>query len=96
MAVRMQDTSLVQIKLIALLQRGRHQLTVVGDDAQSIYAFRAATNRAFHTLQAELGVPVDTVSLEANYRSTPAIINVRARLLPCFVYEPCRSMLKLS
>ena len=72
-----QDTSPVQIRLIALLQSGRGQLTVVGDDAQSIYGWRGATNRAFHTLEQALGLPVTKISLEDNYRSVPAIVNVR-------------------
>jgi len=40
-----QDTNRLQCRLLLALKPGGHGLTVVGDDAQSIYSFRAATVR---------------------------------------------------
>ena len=51
--------------------RGRG-LTVVGDDAQSIYSFRAATVRNILDFPASFDPPARVVALERNYRSTAA------------------------
>ena len=40
-----QDTNRLQSSILLALKPGGHGLTVVGDDAQSIYSFRAATVR---------------------------------------------------
>ena len=74
----LQDSSPVQIRIAAALQRDRGQLTVVGDDAQSIYGFRGATAKAFSLLRELL--PNDGLTvlpLQRNYRSVPAVIEVR-------------------
>ena len=69
-----QDSSPLQIRLVSQLQAGRGQLTVVGDDAQSIYAFRGATNAAFTQLARLLpDDPFTQISLRLNYRSVPAL-----------------------
>ena len=82
---RMQDTCATQIALVAMLQKGRNKLTVVGDDAQSIYAFRGACSRAFQALEEQLEAPRRNLPLEWNYRSTADIVAARAELLRLFV-----------
>ena len=50
-------------------------LTVVGDDAQSIYSFRAATVRNIVDFPQQFSPRATTVTLEQNYRSTQPILN---------------------
>jgi DNA helicase II / ATP-dependent DNA helicase PcrA len=49
-------------------------LTVVGDDAQAIYSFRAATVRNILDFPAAFNPPAHVVTLERNYRSSGAIL----------------------
>ncbi len=67
-----QDTNPLQSRILrALCTSGR--ITVVGDDAQSIYAFRGATNR--NILDFPRDFPgTSIITLQQNYRSTPAIL----------------------
>jgi len=69
-----QDTNVAQFRLCFLLSSAYRNIMVVGDDDQSIYAFRGATvenilnfDRAF--------VEAKTVKLEQNYRSTSKILD---------------------
>ena len=70
-----QDTNKLQSDLIDLLAGRHHNLMVVGDDAQSIYAWRGA-NFA-NILNFPKRFPGAKVfKIETNYRSTPEILNV--------------------
>jgi DNA helicase-2/ATP-dependent DNA helicase PcrA len=69
-----QDTNLLQAELLQSLCPDGIGLTVVGDDAQSIYSFRAATVR--NILDFPNQFPGTTVvTLEQNYRSSQPILN---------------------
>ena len=70
-----QDTNKLQSDLIDLLAARHHNVTVVGDDAQSIYAWRGA-NFA-NILEFPKRYPGAKVfKIETNYRSTPEILQV--------------------
>jgi len=69
-----QDTNRLQASiLLALRPRGKG-LTVVGDDAQSIYAFRAATVRNILDFPGHFSPRAEVITLEQNYRSTQPIL----------------------
>ena len=68
-----QDTNVLQAEIVAGLRPGGHGVTVVGDDAQAIYSFRAATVR--NILDFPRQVPGTTViTLEQSYRATPPLL----------------------
>src|SRR5256885_5615671 len=69
-----QDTNRLQAAIILALKPGGRGLTVVGDDAQSIYSFRAATVRNILDFPAQFSPPAEIITLERNYRSTQAIL----------------------
>lgn len=69
-----QDTNFSQYLIIKKLAAARHNLCVVGDDAQSIYAFRGA--RIENIFNFKKDYPENKVfKLEQNYRSTQNIVN---------------------
>ncbi len=75
-----QDSSRVQYDLLRLLVPGDGNLTVVGDDDQSIYGWRGAEISNLFQLEADYpGLKV--VRLEENYRSTSAILHVANNLI---------------
>ncbi|OWJ77884.1 ATP-dependent helicase [Haematobacter genomosp. 1] len=69
-----QDTNRLQSRILQGLKPDGAGLTVVGDDAQSIYAFRAATVRNILDFPAAFTPPAAVVTLERNYRSTQPIL----------------------
>ncbi len=70
-----QDTNALQAEIVLALRPGGQGLTVVGDDAQSIYSFRAATVRNILDFPYAFDPPARVVTLERNYRSTQAILS---------------------
>ncbi|MEA2888097.1 MAG: ATP-dependent helicase UvrD/PcrA [Bradyrhizobium sp.] len=69
-----QDTNRLQSSILLALKPGGRGLTVVGDDAQSIYSFRAATVRNILDFPTQFSPPADIVTLDRNYRSTRTIL----------------------
>ncbi len=69
-----QDTNRLQSSILLALKPGGQGLTVVGDDAQSIYSFRAATVRNILDFPAQFSPPASIITLDRNYRSTQAIL----------------------
>jgi DNA helicase-2/ATP-dependent DNA helicase PcrA len=69
-----QDTNALQAAILLGLKPDGIGLTVVGDDAQAIYGFRAATVRNILDFPNLFRRPAAIVTLEQNYRSTPAIL----------------------
>jgi DNA helicase-2/ATP-dependent DNA helicase PcrA len=70
-----QDTNRLQASILMSLAPGGRGLTVVGDDAQSIYSFRAATIRNILDFPQEFSPkPADVITLDRNYRSTQPIL----------------------
>lgn len=69
-----QDTNALQASILLGLKPDGRGLTVVGDDAQSIYSFRSATVRNILDFPALFDPPAMTTRLEQNYRSTQPIL----------------------
>jgi DNA helicase-2/ATP-dependent DNA helicase PcrA len=69
-----QDTNALQSSILLALKPGGHGLTVVGDDAQSIYSFRAATVRNILDFPAQFSPKAEIITLDRNYRSTQTIL----------------------
>jgi DNA helicase II / ATP-dependent DNA helicase PcrA len=69
-----QDTNALQAAILLALKPNGHGLTVVGDDAQSIYSFRAATVRNILDFPGHFGPRAEVITLEQNYRSTQPIL----------------------
>jgi len=69
-----QDTNALQSSILLAIKPDGHGLTVVGDDAQSIYAFRAATVRNILDFPAKFSPPATIITLDRNYRSTQPIL----------------------
>ena len=75
-----QDTNRAQYVLVKLLTEEHRQVTVVGDDDQSVYSWRGADIR--NILNFEEDFPdTKVVKLEQNYRSTTSILDVANALV---------------
>ena len=70
-----QDTNLIQAGILLAMRRENRNITVVGDDAQSIYSFRSATVRNILEFPQQFG-GAEVVRLERNYRSTQPILDI--------------------
>jgi DNA helicase-2/ATP-dependent DNA helicase PcrA len=74
-----QDTNVLQAEILKGLRPSGAGVTVVGDDAQAIYSFRAATVENIRRFEKDFGASV--VALEENYRSTQAILDAANALI---------------
>jgi len=75
-----QDTNICQYELVKLLAGARKELTVVGDDDQSIYAWRGAKPENIAQLQNDYP-NLTIIKLEQNYRSTSRILQSANQLI---------------
>ena len=75
-----QDTNDCQYQMIKLLADMRGALTVVGDDDQSIYAWRGASIENLHKLRNDYP-RLRVIKLEQNYRSSQRILKVANHLI---------------
>lgn len=75
-----QDTNATQLSFIRHIVAEHQNLVVVGDDDQSIYAFRGAVSGNILQFEYEFD-NTKTVKLEQNYRSTNAILNTANTLI---------------
>lgn len=89
-----QDTNRIQAAILELLANEKNNITVVGDDSQSIYGFRAAT--VDNILNFEDDFNSDRITIRTNYRSTPEIValaNASIRHNKNQIYKEIRSNL---
>ena len=80
-----QDTNVLQAEILQKLKPAGEGVTVVGDDAQAIYSFRAATVENIRCFQAQFHAAV--VPLEENYRSTQQILDAANALIGKKLYS---------
>ena len=75
-----QDTNRLQADVVRSLCAGGRPITVVGDDAQAIYAFRAATVQNMLDFPAQFA-GAEVIVLDRNYRSTQPILDLANAVL---------------
>ena len=75
-----QDTNAVQYELVRLLAQDGKRLTVVGDDDQSIYAWRGAQPQNLSQLARDFP-DLTIIKLEQNYRSTERILRAANQVI---------------
>lgn len=75
-----QDTNFAQNELVKLLAAGLNNITVVGDDDQSIYRFRGASISNIMQFK-EIYPDMRQIVLNQNYRSTQEILDSSYRLI---------------
>ena len=75
-----QDTNKLQYKLLQLLYHEQQRIVAVGDDDQSIYSWRGAIVDNMFSYEQDF-LPVDTIRLEQNYRSTQTILSAANHMI---------------
>ena len=70
-----QDTNLIQAQILSAIKPDGTGVTVVGDDAQSIYSFRAADVENILGFPAQYSPPAKVITLEQNYRSSQPLLD---------------------
>jgi DNA helicase II / ATP-dependent DNA helicase PcrA len=76
-----QDTNTLQDEIVRALKPDGEGVTVVGDDAQSIYSFRAASVDNILEFPARFTPPATVIALEENYRSTQGVLDTANALI---------------
>jgi DNA helicase-2/ATP-dependent DNA helicase PcrA len=76
-----QDTNVLQAEILRRLKPDGAGLTVVGDDAQAIYSFRAASVDNILDFPSQFAAAARVVTLEQNYRSTQAVLDAANALM---------------
>ena len=84
-----QDTNARQAEIVLAVGKDHRSVTVVGDDAQAIYAFRGATIRNILDFPSHFDPPATVVKLEQNYRSVQPILDAANAMIGagCQGYE---------
>ena len=77
-----QDTNKLQAQIVYILAAESKNIMVVGDDAQSIYAFRGANFKNIIDFP-KVFKDARIITLEENYRSTQSILNLTNELIAC-------------
>jgi DNA helicase-2/ATP-dependent DNA helicase PcrA len=75
-----QDTNMVQYKFAKILAEKHHNICVVGDDDQGIYAWRGANIKNIQSFEKDFE-NVTVVKLEQNYRSTKNVIKAAVNVI---------------
>jgi DNA helicase-2/ATP-dependent DNA helicase PcrA len=76
-----QDTNAIQAKILHAIKPDGAGLTVVGDDAQAIYSFRAAEVENILGFAQRFTPPAEVVPLGQNYRSTQPLLDAANALM---------------
>lgn len=80
-----QDTNVLQAEILKYLRQNGEGVTVVGDDAQAIYSFRAATVDNILSFPEQYveanGLAASVITLEDNYRSTQGVLDASNALM---------------
>ncbi len=71
-----QDTNTLQAEILHALKPDGAGMAVVGDDAQAIYSFRAASVENILAFPERFTPRADVITLEQNYRSTQPILDL--------------------
>ena len=86
-----QDTNYLQFEFLKLLTLERGNLYLVGDDAQSIYAFRGAVVENLYKYQ-ESYPKHELITLEQNYRSSKTILEAANNVIACNDHQMKKSL----
>jgi len=76
-----QDTNALQARILKALRPDGAGITVVGDDAQAIYSFRAASVENILGFPAQYTPAAAVIALEQNYRSTQCVLDAANALI---------------
>jgi DNA helicase-2/ATP-dependent DNA helicase PcrA len=76
-----QDTNALQARILRTLRPDGRGVAVVGDDAQSIYSFRAADVGNILDFPAQFDPPARRIALETNYRSVQPVLDAAGALI---------------